>query len=376
MRNALRFAAVGMALAAGLAFAARDVFAGTSYVVIDLTPSGFSNAIGKGIAGGQQVGNAMQASTGHMHPLLWSGTANGYVDLFQSGWGVSSAVNATNGAQQVGKAGGVARLWSGSSASCTNLHPAGYTGSEASSICGDQVVGAASVSTDIDHALLWNLGTSTHVDLHPTGFSYSVATATNGVDQAGYAGTGPAYSGQNHAILWHGSASNYVDLNPNGFSISIVSGIAGSQQVGNGVCPQGQHALLWHGAPNDYIDLNPSGYVSSVALATNGVQQVGWAIAPGPSYQHAIVWTGSATDYVDLNQFLPAGYYSAQATGIDSDGNIVGSAIYGGYSRAILWQVPEPTSLQFICLAMLSLLRRSRSQRWQRIVKNKSEGNL
>jgi probable HAF family extracellular repeat protein len=88
------------------------------------------------------------------------------------------------------------------------------------------------------------------------------------------------------------------------------------------------------------VDLNPSGFSTSYANSTNGIQQVGIA------NNHAFLWNGSATSYVNLSVFLPAGFTSSSAAGIDNYGNVVGYATdSSGNNHAILWQVPEPATL-------------------------------
>jgi hypothetical protein len=93
------------------------------------------------------------------------------------------------------------------------------------------------------------------------------------------------------------------------------------------------------------IDLNPSGFSNSYAYGTNGTQQVGRGDG------HALLWSGSADSFIDLHQFLPTGFASSGARGIDSCGNIVGYATDNlGYDHAILWQVPEPATLLLLSL--------------------------
>jgi len=92
-------------------------------------------------------------------------------------------------------------------------------------------------------------------------------------------------------------------------------------------------AVALGGAPPraaaDYIAINPhpSGFTSSVAQGVSDGQQVGWGAGPATGNQvHALLWAGSAASVVDLHAFLPPGFTSSQALGIDADGNIVGVA--------------------------------------------------
>jgi hypothetical protein len=101
------------------------------------------------------------------------------------------------------------------------------------------------------------------------------------------------------------------------------------------------------------IDLNPSGFTVSRAYGVDGGQQVGWGRGPATGGNaHALLWSGDAASVVDLHTFLPPGFNSSVAYGIDFDGNIVGWAsgpATGDNSHAILWQleiVPASGSLK------------------------------
>src|SRR5439155_15375463 len=83
------------------------------------------------------------------------------------------------------------------------------------------------------HALLWFGSASNVVDLHPSGFTSSEATGASGGQQAGYGFALGAVVGL-HALLWSGTASSVVDLQPSRFSDSVASGISLSQQAGGG----------------------------------------------------------------------------------------------------------------------------------------------
>ena len=91
------------------------------------------------------------------------------------------------------------------------------------------------------------------------------------------------------------------------------------------------------------VDLQGAGDGSSQAVATNGREQVG--VRGG----HALMWRGSAASVVDLHAFLPPGFATSNATGIDSNGDIVGYAsLTGGPddSHAFLWKrnMPRPVA--------------------------------
>ncbi|MGA2063098.1 MAG: hypothetical protein ABSG67_21710, partial [Thermoguttaceae bacterium] len=64
----------------------------TSYIAIDLNPSGFNFCICGGTDVVQQAGYGSGSTTGgNYHALLWSGSAASAVDLNPSGFDVSTA---------------------------------------------------------------------------------------------------------------------------------------------------------------------------------------------------------------------------------------------------------------------------------------------
>ncbi len=119
-------------------------------------------------------------------------------------------------------------------------------------------------------------------------------------------------------------------MNPPGYLYSYIAGISNGHQAGYGVTASGNHALLWNGIAESVIDLHPKGFGSSIATAILGAKQVGQATPasanPGTGFTTAFVWESSSESAIDLSQFLPARSYNSKATGIDSCGNISGSA--------------------------------------------------
>ena len=114
----------------------------------------------------------------------------------------------------------------------------------------------------------------------------SMAAATDGSRQGGWVGLRDG-TGDYHATLWSGSAASSVDLNPTGYFNSRVAGMSTEFQAGDG----------WLGGP---------------------------ANSPG-AIRHALLWHGTADSVLDLNQFLPPSILGAEISGVDADGNIVGS---------------------------------------------------
>jgi len=317
------------------------------FTAIDLNPDGFVESWASGVSIGQQVGNGYGPVTGgYGHALLWRGTAASVVDLHPAGFIISRALGISGG-QQVGvgissqPAGGShALLWRGTAASVVDLHPSGFVSSEASGISDGQEVGwgYGPATGERRHALLWRSTAASVVDLHPSGFTASEALGTSDGQEVGWGSTSNCVVGQmsnqgcyNHALLWLSTAGSAVDLG-NGEAY----GTSGEKQVGHGG-PHG-NAVVWTGSASGAVDLQPSGFYGSTASGASGAEQVGYG---GPWTQtHALLWRGNARNLVDLHAFLPPGFEGSMATGIDSNGDVVGVAwgpVTDNRSHAFLW---------------------------------------
>jgi hypothetical protein len=322
-------------------------------------------------AGGAVVGTA----AGSRRAVLQVGEGNeNLFDLNPIGFGNSTAV-ATNGTQQVGSGGpdGThAALWNGSANTAVDLHPTKFGifsgGSFALGTNGSQQVGYGDTNSILGrHALLWNGSADSAVDLFPTnitGLRISEAFGTDGTRQVGFA-SGAATNGFDHAMLWYGTADSAVDLHPtllSGFLFSDAYGTDGGQEVGSAYLPNGHyHAMLWTGTPESAVDLHPinlAGFRHSQAISTNGTLQVGYGSyeVGGNTGLHALLWSGTAASAVDLNDLLPAGYVWSTAFTVDQDGNVFGVAMDGtGVEHAVMWSVPEPSSLLLLPAGLLGL---------------------
>ncbi len=269
----------------------------------NLHPSDFWNTEALGVSGGIQVGFGNREHNGPFEALLWHGTAESVTSLTPS-WASSSMAYAASGNTQVGSAvyretfRGAAVLWHGTAESAVDLTPAGYRDSGLLGVSGNSQVGSAEL---------------VYTEAHPYG--------------------------ETHAFLWSGTAESAIDLHPQGYWQSVAYGVSGTHQVGEVVDdPSGPlpryRATLWEGSAESRINLHPSGYFASIALGISGDRQVGYGTTKSDGTRfHALTWNGSRESVIDLHQFLPTGFTTSSASGIDEQGNIVGQA--DGF--AVLW---------------------------------------
>jgi len=340
--------------AAGLATS----LAWSQYDVTVLNPVGYGECRVYGISGNSQVGSLAVGGPppDFAHAAIWSGSP-GAVDLNPVG-AVESAAYGVSGNNQVGFYGGAttahAALWHGTAASLVDLNPAGFSNSWAYATTDTSQVGYGLPLINVDllrhpHALLWEGDAASVVDLTPRGYSWCIALGVSGYSQVGD-GMLPKF-GREHAVLWNGSASSAVDLNPSGFVSSCAYAVSGDYQAGSAYTGEWDHAFLWNGSAASGVDLNPAGYESSVAQAILGGVQVGYALAGYAGGGYAMLWRGSASSAVNLHAYLinaslngsPLVLGGSTATGINSDGSIVGFAGDSSGSGRVLAVVWTPS---------------------------------
>jgi hypothetical protein len=379
-----------------LALAAMPAVVGAqSYYDVLLTPSGYTNAAGDGISGVEEVGAAVNATTGYTTALFWPSSTTSAVNLGPSGWTFSQA-NAVSGNQQVGEGtypnddntlSTNALLWTGTASSMVNLNPSGYTYSAATATDGTEQVGYGEQSGDYEtNALLWTGTAASAVDLMPANYNMSAATGVYGNIQVGY-GYGSPTGDYVHPLEWQGTAASATDILPSGYTDAEAMDVSGNQIVGfadNNAWGSGRgnylayitHAMLWNATTDAWTDLNPaSGWTETFALGTNGDFQVGYGYGTTTGNEdHALVWDGNNSSFTDLEDVLPSNFVSSVATGIDPDGNIVGYAENNaGVTYSVEWvdppaaadvaAVPEPGGLTSLGVMAIALLMRRGRQR-------------
>ena len=340
-----------------------------SYTAVDLTPTASGSALTA--SGGQAAGftgSVPNAFTGRA--TLWTG--DGPIDLhpaFLDGAGARSQVNGFAGNLQVGIGAGTSTgnrnvpiAWSDSADSATLLSiPFVNAGGQANATDGTQIVGygipLARDGTTIGaaHGLIWNVATGAVTDLGEA----------NVLDVAGGVQAGAVSKGVSNAVLWRGT-KNYTLLHPKNAVVSVANGTDGVRQVGyagfdirvrveaaNGNKDRRfNYAHVWTGTAASALNIHP--YASnadgklldhSYALKVKGQYIVGYAnVSTGTTtigLARAIVWD-SNYQATDLQAFVPAGFVSSVAYGVDESGNIAGVMTKAdGTRHAVLW-IPNP----------------------------------
>jgi hypothetical protein len=172
---------------------------------------------------------------------------------------------------------------------------------------------------------MWTGSAASAVDLHPAGYTSSQARATNGVQQAGFGWVNNAAQiPRRHALVWSGSAASVVDLNqfmPLGFTDAAATGIDAAGNVvgwavkGSADGTASTHAVMW--VPSD--------------AAPNFSQGVGLS-------QSSVVAGESVQVTVTLSQPAPVGGALVNLAGVDSAPGVTGAS-------AVTFQMPASVTV-------------------------------
>lgn len=323
--------------------------AGRSYAVRVFEPAGIFAASGNGLSAGDIVGSGVGPATGgYSHALLFPQGADEPIDLHPVSGYVDTSVEGVSGDTEVGW-GSIAfppvthaLLWRGSAESVIDLHPDGYSSSYGWDASSDTQVGSGSVGccgSSTNHALFWRGSAASAVDLHPDGYTSSTALGASEGVQVGW-----AHQNAKHAVMWRGTADSMVELHSPGFFSSVAVDATDTHQVGNvdlSSDPTSTRAALWSGSAESYVNLHNDDYVASGATDVAGAYQVGFGETTTENgSRHALIWRGSAEQVINLQEVLAAqvpGFVGSIATGVDADGNAVGS----GWTENRTWYIVQ-----------------------------------
>lgn len=327
-------------------------FAGWTVTV--LHPAEYEWSTCLGVGGDKQVG-FIDPYIGEQHAVVWSGTAESYLDLHPAGYKFSAAYGVSD-SYIVGRVATIenpadhAALWDGNAEGFIDLNPTGCSDSWAYGVSAGQQVGHIVGSGDTGtHAAIWNGTPESVVDVHPLGWLASNIFAVSDGEQAGYALN---ESSTSHAAVWNGTAESFVDLNPVNSYRSEACGTSEGRQAGyvygtlTGLL---MHAALWSGTPESFVDLNPSEWSVSRAFAICGPVQVGYVKMSG-TYDptNAALWKGTSESFINLHSLLSADYVGSRANGVEITGDVI--QVVGGAWKdpsgntyaAMMWTYTPP----------------------------------
>jgi probable HAF family extracellular repeat protein len=212
----------------------------------------------------------------------------------------------------------------------------------------DQVVGVFTSGPrrqTVSHAFLWQNGG--FIELGTLGGSSDSASAINNSSQV--VGSSLTTNGQSHAFLWQNGTIRDLGILPGGFSSDATAINDAGQIVGSSTTANfgPAHAVLFQNGVITDLGVPPN-FTSSVATAIN-IHGVVVGVASVGSYgrnNHAfIAQNGSITD---LNRLIPgnSGPWVLQtATGINDNGEIVGTGTNNGLGRAFLLTPTNETTV-------------------------------
>lgn len=322
----------------------------THYIVVDLGTAGGLTGATTGYQVGQVAGPSYYCGRGRRsttYSFVYQGTPGSAYQL--PGGGPSADVYGVAGGIEVGtiQFGGQcswvthAVAWSGTSGNYVDLQPASTGasgGSVATATDGTHEVGYGLTGTGFTHAFVWTGSAVSARDITPVD-ECAVAEGVSGAQVVGYTQNCISYPPQGSTpTVWIKRVASVL-------SCTCVAGVAtatdGAQQVGYANTGSNIHAMLWNGPTSQAIDLNPASTTTSWLYAVRNGRQVGctlgWGVTGNQYY--AGLWQGSVASYVDLSAFLPSGYTSSCAYGVDANGNVAG---YGtdsaGIRHAIFWK--------------------------------------
>jgi probable HAF family extracellular repeat protein len=337
----------------GLSLFATEVSAGALYSITDLgiesLPAGISpNGTVYGTAEGQPIlyQNGQRVSI----PGLSGGASTAsYNNLGQAAINVVNQAQTSSIRAYLEGPGGVKDLGSlgGANTIAAGLNSMG------------EVAGAAQTSSGDYHAFATSGGQL--LDLGTLGGAASGATAIN--DSGQVVGSSATGSGANHAFLFDGhkmlDIGTLGGTNSQATAINSSGLIVGSSATSSGVT----HAFLYSaGAMHDLGSLGDASYAYGINASG---QIIGMAYVPnstGGVLSHAFFSSGGPL--VDLNSLIPAnsGWILESATGISTDGTIVGYGLFNGVRHGfVLTPVPvpvpspEPASIAFFAVVLASI---------------------
>lgn len=188
---------------------------GQGILYANMAPPGSVSSKLFDLSGGRQVGWYRNPG-GNNRAAIWSGPSQPIVDLNPGRWYGSAALGISGHTQAGYLTNGTdafACRWNDTALSYLNMHPAGYTGSQASDVSFDRACGYAyspDVNSDSNlRAMWWDTLSGTATDLNPSGSQGSRANAISSHYVVGFALDS---LGNRNAMLWNLNTGAVVNL--------------------------------------------------------------------------------------------------------------------------------------------------------------------
>lgn len=234
-----------------------------------------------------------------------------------------------------------------------------------------QIVGWAETSGRRTQAVLWQSGTTTDLGVLDTrdGFQFSTANAINA---SGLVVGRSKDHGTLRGVRWDEGVISVIDLGatPGAEQSDAVDINDRGQILLNLRSGASYISVLWD--QGNVVDLGGLSLFSKTtgnyARAVNNSGQVVGSSFVSSRDAHAYIWEDTLTGMVDLNSLIDplsgTGWSLLEATDINDAGQIVGTGLYGGLTRAfLLTPVPEPESwaMLLVGLGVIGGIRRRRA---------------
>jgi hypothetical protein len=275
------------------------IWSGTSESWVPLTPAGADGSYVSVLTGSRQYGSLIFGI--RMQGGYWTGTADSWVSLHPPGTDSSTVLDVQE--NLVLMHGRFARAWDFGpilkdliTGQMVSLLPYGVQDAIAYRMHNGKQVGVTEelVAGYRSQAALWSGTSESYVNLHPAGAHTSELRGIWGKQQVGWVKDSRWVS---RAGLWTGTAESFVSLHPAGYESSTASDVWNGFQIGSAYRDKIHRAGVWRGKASSWVDLHAyvTGYTLTRAnrIWSDGktVFIGGWGINSFTKSPDALLWS-------------------------------------------------------------------------------------